>query len=93
MTLEDFPRFNLKSKEGLADRKVPAQPLVYYNKDGKVSRYNLRKVSYAYYYFYNDNFAYLFIHYYYCFLGRGYDYPYCIYLLRWFLYMFIQRFY
>ncbi|XP_047484728.1 uncharacterized protein LOC125036301 [Penaeus chinensis] len=36
-------RFNLKSKEGLADRKVPAQPLVYYNKDGKVSRYNLRK--------------------------------------------------
>ncbi len=38
-------RFNLKSKEGLADRKVPAQPLVYYNKEGKITRYNLRKVS------------------------------------------------
>ncbi|MPC67818.1 NACHT domain- and WD repeat-containing protein 1 [Portunus trituberculatus] len=37
-------RFNLKSKEGLADRKVPAQPLVYYNKEGKITRYNLRKV-------------------------------------------------
>ena len=37
-------RFNLKSKEGLADRKVPAQPLLYYNKEGKVTRYNLRKV-------------------------------------------------
>ncbi|XP_050688331.1 NACHT and WD repeat domain-containing protein 2-like [Eriocheir sinensis] len=36
-------RFNLKSKEGLADRKVPAQPLVYYNKEGKITRYNLRK--------------------------------------------------
>lgn len=48
MRLYDFPRFNLKSKEGLADRKVPAQPLVYYNKDGKVSRYNLRKVSHVF---------------------------------------------
>ncbi|XP_068248399.1 NACHT and WD repeat domain-containing protein 2 [Palaemon carinicauda] len=36
-------RFNLKSKEGLADRKVPAQPLVFYNKEGKITRYNLRK--------------------------------------------------
>ncbi|XP_076047272.1 NACHT and WD repeat domain-containing protein 2 [Oratosquilla oratoria] len=36
-------RFNLKTKDGLADRKVPLQPLVYYTKDGKVSRYNLRK--------------------------------------------------
>ncbi|XP_069948531.1 NACHT and WD repeat domain-containing protein 2 [Cherax quadricarinatus] len=36
-------RFNLKSKEGLADRKVPPQPLVFYNKEGKVTRYNLRK--------------------------------------------------
>ncbi|KAF2357626.1 P-loop containing nucleoside triphosphate hydrolase [Trinorchestia longiramus] len=36
-------RFNLKSKDGLADRKVPMQPLVYYNKEGKVTRYNLRK--------------------------------------------------
>jgi hypothetical protein len=38
-------RFGLKDKDGLADRKVPLQPLVYYNKDGKVSRYNLRKVN------------------------------------------------
>ncbi|KAL7638639.1 UNVERIFIED_CONTAM: hypothetical protein RMT77_011211 [Armadillidium vulgare] len=36
-------RFNLKSKDGLADRKVPMQPLIYYNKEGKPSRYNLRK--------------------------------------------------
>lgn len=38
-------RFNLTDKEGVADRKVPMQPLVFYNKDGKVSRYNLRKVN------------------------------------------------
>lgn len=37
-------RFNLADKEGIADRKVPVQPLVFYAKDGKVSRYNLRKV-------------------------------------------------
>ncbi|KAL0271659.1 UNVERIFIED_CONTAM: hypothetical protein PYX00_008681 [Menopon gallinae] len=37
-------RFNLTDKEGSADRKVPIQPLVFYSKDGKVSRYNLRKV-------------------------------------------------
>ncbi|XP_066996019.2 NACHT and WD repeat domain-containing protein 2 [Anabrus simplex] len=36
-------RFNLTDKEGSADRKVPVQPLVFYSKDGKVSRYNLRK--------------------------------------------------
>ncbi|GAB0097357.1 NACHT domain-containing protein [Sergentomyia squamirostris] len=36
-------RFGLTEKEGSADRKVPVQPLVFYNKDGKVSRYNLRK--------------------------------------------------
>ncbi|XP_052126754.1 NACHT and WD repeat domain-containing protein 2, partial [Frankliniella occidentalis] len=36
-------RFNLTDKEGSADRKVPVQPLVFYTKDGKVSRYNLRK--------------------------------------------------
>ncbi|CAG0888380.1 unnamed protein product [Darwinula stevensoni] len=36
-------RFGLKDKEGEADRKVPLQPLVYYGKDGKVSRHNLRK--------------------------------------------------
>lgn len=37
-------RFNLADKEGTADRKVPVQPLVFYTKDGKVARYNLRKV-------------------------------------------------
>lgn len=36
-------RFNLAEKEGVADRKVPDQPLVFYNKEGKVCRYNLRK--------------------------------------------------
>lgn len=36
-------RFNLADKEGTADRKVPVQPLVFYSKEGKVSRYNLRK--------------------------------------------------
>ncbi|XP_073979529.1 NACHT and WD repeat domain-containing protein 2 isoform X2 [Rhodnius prolixus] len=36
-------RFNLTDREGAADRKVPVQPLVFYSKDGKVSRYNLRK--------------------------------------------------
>jgi hypothetical protein len=38
-------RFNLAEKEGEADRKVPLQPLVFVGKDGKVSRYNLRKVK------------------------------------------------
>jgi len=37
-------RFNLTDREGSADRKVPIQPLVFYSKDSKVSRYNLRKV-------------------------------------------------
>ncbi|KAJ8954195.1 hypothetical protein NQ318_005790 [Aromia moschata] len=36
-------RFNLTDKEGIADRKVPVQPLVFYSKEGNVSRYNLRK--------------------------------------------------
>ncbi|KAJ9592434.1 hypothetical protein L9F63_015850, partial [Diploptera punctata] len=36
-------RFNLTDKEGSADRKVPVQPLVFYSKEGIVSRYNLRK--------------------------------------------------
>ncbi|KAF2895446.1 hypothetical protein ILUMI_10727 [Ignelater luminosus] len=36
-------RFNLTDKEGIADRKVPVQPLVFLTKDGKVARYNLRK--------------------------------------------------
>lgn len=38
-------RFNLQNKEGSADRKVPVQPLVFYSKEGIVTRYNLRKVS------------------------------------------------
>lgn len=38
-------RFGLTDKEGIADRKVPIQPLVFINKEGKVTRYNLRKVS------------------------------------------------
>ncbi|KAL2749964.1 NACHT and WD repeat domain-containing protein 2 [Vespula maculifrons] len=36
-------RFNLADKEGLADRKVPEQPLAFYSKEGTISRYNLRK--------------------------------------------------
>ncbi|XP_011493787.1 PREDICTED: NACHT and WD repeat domain-containing protein 2 [Ceratosolen solmsi marchali] len=36
-------RFNLQDKEGVADRKVPEQPLAFYSKEGKISRYNLRK--------------------------------------------------
>jgi len=37
-------RFNLADKEGAADRKVPLQPLVFTGKEGKITRYNLRKV-------------------------------------------------
>ncbi|CAB0044685.1 unnamed protein product [Trichogramma brassicae] len=36
-------RFNLQDREGIADRKVPEQPLAFYSKEGKISRYNLRK--------------------------------------------------
>ena len=36
-------RFNLKSKDSEADRQVPAMPNVFYTKEGKLSRYNLRK--------------------------------------------------
>ncbi|CAD7093198.1 unnamed protein product [Hermetia illucens] len=36
-------RFNLTDKEGVADRKVPVQPLAFTNKEGQVTRYNLRK--------------------------------------------------
>ena len=32
-------RFNLKSKESEADRQVPAMPLVFLTKEGKISRY------------------------------------------------------
>lgn len=37
-------RFNLTDKEGSADRKVPIQPLAFTNKEGVITRYNLRKV-------------------------------------------------
>jgi len=37
--------FRLKSKDSTADRQVPAQPLSYSNKLGKLTRYNLRKFS------------------------------------------------
>lgn len=37
-------RFNLTDKEGVADRKVPEQPLAFYSKEGNISRYNLRKL-------------------------------------------------
>ncbi|XP_013168603.1 PREDICTED: NACHT and WD repeat domain-containing protein 2 [Papilio xuthus] len=36
-------RFNLADKEGIADRKVPLQPLVFTSTDGSSKRYNLRK--------------------------------------------------
>ncbi|XP_053618962.1 NACHT and WD repeat domain-containing protein 2 [Plodia interpunctella] len=36
-------RFNLADKEGIADRKVPLQPLVFTSADGATKRYNLRK--------------------------------------------------
>lgn len=39
------PRFNLADKEGIADRKVPEQPLAFYSKEGTITRYNLRKVN------------------------------------------------
>ncbi|XP_076230123.1 NACHT and WD repeat domain-containing protein 2 isoform X3 [Nomia melanderi] len=38
-------RFNLADKEGIADRKVPEQPLAFYSKEGTITRYNLRKVN------------------------------------------------
>lgn len=37
--------FRLKDKSSTADRIVPAQPLCFYNKQGKLTRYNLRKFS------------------------------------------------
>ncbi|XP_048000249.1 NACHT and WD repeat domain-containing protein 2-like [Leguminivora glycinivorella] len=36
-------RFNLADREGVADRKVPLQPLVFTSADGSTKRYNLRK--------------------------------------------------
>lgn len=38
-------RFNLADREGVADRKVPLQPLVFTSADGSMKRYNLRKVT------------------------------------------------
>jgi len=37
--------FHLKSKDDNKDRQVPAMPLAYYNKQGKLTRYNLRKFT------------------------------------------------
>ena len=37
--------FHLKSKDDNKDRQVPAMPLAYYNRQGKLTRYNLRKFT------------------------------------------------
>ena len=37
--------FNLKSKDDNKDRQVPAMPLAFRNKQGKITRYNLRKFT------------------------------------------------
>ena len=37
--------FRLKSKSSTADRGVPAQPLAFYNKQGKLTRYNRKAVD------------------------------------------------
>lgn len=41
-------RFNLADREGVADRKVPLQPLAFTSADGSSKRYNLRKVRKQY---------------------------------------------
>ena len=38
-------RFKLMEDQGMADRKLPAQPLAYYSNEGKLARYNLRKLA------------------------------------------------
>lgn len=38
-------KFDIKEKSGTADRKVATQPLVYLNKEGELTRFNLRKFS------------------------------------------------
>ena len=38
-------RLGIKGRRGEADRKVASQPLVYLDKDGFLSRFNLRKFS------------------------------------------------
>ena len=37
--------FNLKTKDDSKDRQVPAMPLAFYNRQGKLTRYNLRKFT------------------------------------------------
>ena len=37
--------FNLRSKDDTKDRGVPAMPLAFYNRQGKLTRYNLRKFT------------------------------------------------
>uniref|UniRef100_A0A0N4ZF20 NACHT domain-containing protein n=1 Tax=Parastrongyloides trichosuri TaxID=131310 RepID=A0A0N4ZF20_PARTI len=44
-------RFGVFEKEGLADRKVPLQPNVFYDKEGKIKRYNTRKLNELPYHF------------------------------------------
>ena len=44
-TQQQRAKFGIKEREGQADRKVAAQPLVYLDKDGHLSRFNLRKFS------------------------------------------------
>jgi WD40 repeat protein len=44
-TLSQKQRFNLTAEEGNADRKVPSQPLAYHSVDGRIARYNLRKLE------------------------------------------------
>ena len=44
-TQQQRAKLGIKGREGQADRKVTAQPLVYYDKEGYRSRFNLRKFS------------------------------------------------
>ena len=44
-TQQQRARLGIKGRIGEADRKVASQPLVYLDKDGFVSRFNLRKFS------------------------------------------------
>ena len=37
--------FNLKTKDDSKDRQVPAMPLAFYNRQGRLTRYNLRKFT------------------------------------------------
>ena len=44
-TTSQMEKFNLTEEEGSADRKVPAQPLAYFSSDGRLTRYNMRKLA------------------------------------------------